>query len=356
MTLFTVDISNHDRDRKGSPLDWAAIRRAGIVATCAKASEGDPLAGNYSYTDPWFRENTDGAARAGIPLIGAYHVLSAGTSAGITRQVNWLRESAPAGAWAMVDVEPFDELKSRSIAPKWVDLRDFCAIWTTLTHGRPLGVYLPQWYWSPAIADGGLGHPDLRALPGNCFLVSSDYGPNASAAPAALYGQRNGDTGRGWAAYGGVVPKLWQFGSQARIPGCSDATDVNAYKGTLDQLTTLLTGGDTMGTLDNPQVDWLYNASSVIGNVAQMSATAGVRGDDGKAGTMQLGLVTTLQKLAVDMAAVKAALTPVDQAKLASDIAAYLVASGANGLTVADHEAVRADVAAVLAGSHIVPS
>jgi hypothetical protein len=351
MTLFTVDISNHDRDRKGSPLDWAAIRRAGIVATCAKASEGDPLQGNYSYTDPWFNENSAGAARAGIPLIGAYHVLSAGTSAGITRQVNWLRESAPAGlSWAMVDVEPFDELASRSIAPKWVDLRDFCAIWTTLTKGRPLGVYLPQWYWTQ------IGHPDLRALPGSCFLVSSDYGPNAGAAPAALYGQRNGDTGRGWAAYGGVVPKLWQYGSQARIPGCSDATDVNAYKGTLDQLTTLLTGGDTMGTLDYPQAAWLHNASANIGDALQMHTTSPVKGDAGQPGVMELKLVTTLQQIAADVAAVKASLTPVDQAKLASDIAAYLVASGANGLTVADHEAVRADVAAVLAGSHIVPA
>lgn len=351
MTLFTIDISNHDRDRKGSPLDWAAIRRAGIVATCAKASEGDPLAGNYSYTDPWFNENSAGAARAGIPLIGAYHVLSAGTSAGITRQVNWLRESAPAGVWAMVDVEPFDELKSRSIAPKWVDLRDFCAIWTTLTKGRPLGVYLPQWYWTQ------IGHPDLRVLPANCFLVSSDYGPNATGSPATLYGQRNGSLGSGWLPYGGVTPSLWQFGSQARIPGCSDATDVNAYRGTLDQLTTLLTGGDTMGTLDNPQAAWLHNASANIGDALQMHTTSPVRGDQGQPGVMELKLVTTLQQLAADMTAVKASLAaPVDQAKLASDIAAALIASGTNGLTAADHAAVRADVAAVLAGSHIVPA
>lgn len=248
MTLFTVDVSNHDRNRKGGPLDWRAIKAAGIVASCAKASEGDdPATANYSYTDPWFRENTDGAARAGIPFVGAYHVLSAGTSASITRQVNWLRRSVLADMWAMVDVEPFEELKSRSIAPKWVDVKDFCTIWTSLTRGRPLGVYLPQWYWSPAVADGGLGKPDLRVLPGNCFLVSSDYGPNAISSPAGLYGQRNGDTGRGWAAYGGAIPRLWQFGSQAQVPGASPATDVNAFRGDLAGLHDLLYGkGNSM--------------------------------------------------------------------------------------------------------------
>jgi hypothetical protein len=67
-------------------------------------------------------------------------------------------------------------------------------------------------------------------------------------------------------------------------------------------------GVDDMGTLDDPQADWLYNASAVIGNVAQMNSTAGVRGDKGQAGTMQLGLVTAIQKLSADMTAVKATL------------------------------------------------
>lgn len=243
MTLFTIDVSNHDRSRRGGPLSWLAIKAAGIVATCAKASEGDdPDSGNYSFTDPWFRENTDGAARAGTPFVGAYHVLSAGTSAGITRQVNWLRRSVLADMWAMVDVEPFDELVRMGIAPKWVDMRDFCAIWATLTHGRPLGVYLPKWVWEQ------IGHPDLRALPAGCFLVSSDYGPNAINSPATLYGQRNGDAGRGWAAYGGVTPKLWQFGSQARVPGASSASDINAYRGSLAELHDLLLGKDSSMT------------------------------------------------------------------------------------------------------------
>lgn len=250
MTLFTIDVSNHDRSRRGGPLDWKAIRAAGIVATCAKASEGDdPATANYSFTDPWFRENTDGAARAGIPFVGAYHVLSAGTSASITRQVNWLRRSVLADMWAMVDVEPFDELVRMGIAPKWADLRDFCAIWTTLTHGKPLGVYLPQWVW------GQIGRPDLRSLPAGCFLVSSDYGPNAISSPAGLYGQRNGDAGRGWAAYGNVTPALWQFGSQARIPGASPASDINAYRGPdgLAGLHDLLYGKDMDMSLTSGQ-------------------------------------------------------------------------------------------------------
>lgn len=233
MTIFTVDVSHHDSDRRGAPLDWSKIRASGIVAMCAKLTEGDPE--GYDYTDPTGPTNVRNAKAAGFTLVGGYHCLSRGDSAGIARQVGWFRAKlATAGAnWAMLDVEPFQELKDRGIAPRMSDVTAFVSRWRAVT-GRPLAVYLPKWYWSQ------LGSPSLAGL----TIVSSDYGDNADGTYLDLYRSRGGDTGRGWGAYGGVTPAIWQYSSNANVPGASGRTDVNAYCGSLEALTALLTGDD----------------------------------------------------------------------------------------------------------------
>lgn len=232
MTVFTVDVSNHDWSRRGGPLDWKSVGGSGIAASCAKVSEGD-RGGVYSYTDPYGPMQVAAAGQWGL-LSGAYHVLSRGDDASVQRQVDWLASFR--ADWYMIDVEPFSELASRKIAPTWSDVQRFDARWAQVT-GRPLAVYLPRWVWS-----GNLGSPNISSLRGP--LVSSDYGSNTALAPAPLYSSRGGDSGPGWQAYGGKTPELWQFGSAARVAGASGATDVNAYRGTPQQLHTRLTGED----------------------------------------------------------------------------------------------------------------
>lgn len=82
-------------------------------------------------------------------------------------------------------------------------------------------VYLPKWYWQ------SIGSPGLTALSTRGLsLVSSNY-PGGSGYP--------GDSGSGWAGYGGMTPLIWQY---------SDTPlDEDAFKGTRAQLQELLYPG-----------------------------------------------------------------------------------------------------------------
>lgn len=310
MTLFTIDTSHHDADRHGGPLDWAKIRAAGITAMCAKLTEGDP--DGYDYTDPTGPASIRNARAAGFTLAGGYHCLSRGDAAGIGRQVDWFRSKlASAGAnWAMLDVEPFAELKDRGIAPRFADVAAFASRWRAVDT-RPLLIYLPRWYWSQ------LGSPSLAGLK----IVASDYGANADGTYAALYGSRGGDTGRGWTAYGGVTPVLWQYTSNANMPGASSQTDVNAYRGTLAQLTLLLTGAP-ITELEDDMLTAAEHANLVATDERVRVALIEGRDefDDDGLGKTRPWIVAAVKTLAADVAELKARpqaeSAPVDAAAL----------------------------------------
>lgn len=233
MTVLYVDLSHHDVSRrKGELPDWARIRGATSPVMCARATYGDPA--GYNPPSHHFRDLVAGARRAGFTLLGAYHNLIRGDQASINRQVDYLRrEMDAAGAnWAMLDVERYPELVSRGLQPRFNDAMAFCARWRAVDK-RALAVYLPRWIW-----DGHMGRPDLRLL--RAPLVASNYGSNPDGSPAAVYRARGGDTGPGWNAYGGVVPTIWQYGSNIDCPGASGQTDVNAFRGSLAELAAVL--------------------------------------------------------------------------------------------------------------------
>lgn len=324
MTVFYVDVSHHDVDRRGSAINWAQVAAAGIVASCAKASEGDPS--GYWYTDPAFAANTSGALSAGL-LAGGYHVLSAGDQSSINRQVDAFRTrlSSNHAQWAMVDVEPFDELTSRGIAPRIDDVKQFIDRWHALD-SRPLLVYLPKWYWS------NLGSP---AIPNGGLLVSSNYDSSTDGqGHIAMYGHRGGDSGVGWAGYGGQSVIAWQFTSQSPVPGCSSATDVNAFRGTKTQLVATFTGQEDDMTLD--EHNWLmqvYNAT-FFGGSSMGPATTKINATS--AGN---ALIDLIQNLRVDMATVKSQLTAlstkdfVDEGAIATAVATSVQAAVLAGLS-----------------------
>lgn len=234
MTALYADLSHHDWDRVSGRFDWPRIRAATSRVVCLRVSYGDPS--GYNPTTRHAGDMARGARAAGIDTIGGYHNLIHGDAASINRQVDYLRRelNAVGAVWAMLDVERYPELLDRGIQPRYADARAFCDRWHAVEQRRLL-VYLPKWIW-----DGHMGRPDLRVL--GCPLVASDYGSNPDGSPVAVYGKRGGDAGKGWAAYGGVNPAVWQFGSNVDCPGASGATDINAYRGTVDQLRTLLTG------------------------------------------------------------------------------------------------------------------
>jgi len=75
--------------------------------------------------------------------------------------------------------------------------------------------------------------------------VNANYPTSRRAGFKALY---PGNSYAGWTAYSGQTPAICQYTSSATIAGLTTC-DANAYRGTLDQLLTLI-GGDTVAGFD----------------------------------------------------------------------------------------------------------
>lgn len=236
MTTFYVDVSHHDRDRRGSALNWTQILPATSFIMMAKMTEGDPA--SSASTDPYGVQALRDARTAGAVMRGGYHVPRHGDQASTFRQVDFFRRQLDlaGGNWAMLDSEPFDELGTNW--PRLSDIQRFDDRWHALDD-RVLTHYLPHWFWEQR-----LGKASLAGLRGP--LVASDYGSNLSMTPSALYRNRGGDTSPAWTAYGGKSVSVFQYGSRCQIPGASLGTDINAFRGTQAQLITLLQGGPAM--------------------------------------------------------------------------------------------------------------
>lgn len=92
-------------------------------------------------------------------------------------------------------------------------------------------VYASQGQYGNTLS--GLGYP----------LWNARYPLSDTAGTATgLYARCGGDSGKGWAAYSGQTPAIWQFTSSATIAG-QTTSDANAFRGTLAQLTDLVAPG-----------------------------------------------------------------------------------------------------------------
>ncbi len=243
MTTLWVDVSHHDWDRRGGNLDWARVRAVTSPVMIARATYGDP-AGWWRATRH-FGDFQAAARDAGFVLRGGYHNLIRGDSASIARQVDFLRRELDAWGcnWAMADVEPYAELISANLWPRFEDVQRFHDRWYAV-ESRVLAWYIPRWFWSWRDKSPSLGEPDLRGLRGP--LIQSHYAGGDGPA-ATIYANAGGDRGTGWDdVYGGRAPDIWQFTAGADVDGASTNTDANAYRGSLNQLTALLIG-DTVG-------------------------------------------------------------------------------------------------------------
>jgi MrcB-like, N-terminal domain/Glycosyl hydrolases family 25 len=231
---FTIDVSQHDWNRRGGNLDWVAVRRAGIAGMCARATYGDPS--GYHHPSYHFGDFVRAAKAAGLHVRGGYHNLVRGDQASINLQVDWLRRELDAydANWAMLDVERYAELVSADMWPRWDDVRRFDDRWAAV-EDRVLVGYLPPWNWNRH-----LGQPDLRAFRGP--LIASNYPLRNNADEyRRLYARCGGDKGRGWASYGNRTSEGWQFSARAEVPGAASACGINAWRMTFDQLNSLLT-------------------------------------------------------------------------------------------------------------------
>jgi lysozyme len=212
MTLFGCDTSNNDftDPSQVAPL-VNTMATTGFSWLEAKVSQGS------DFRDSFWPATLAACRAINFPVIG-YHYLD--TSDPASQAQNFLANNG--GNVVMFDFEDDGG-----------DFDNFTAVANAFNAAGVQVVlsYIPDWYW------GDIGSPDISTVSG---LISSAYPTTESGFASDLYASGGGNTGEGWNAYGGVTPVIWQFTDAAQVGGFT--LDCNAFEGTIDQLTTLLTG------------------------------------------------------------------------------------------------------------------
>jgi len=208
MTLFFPDLSNNNWSSDADVTSFLSqLLSSGFAGASHKVTEG-----NY-YQDPYWRTFSTYCAANAIPYIG-YHCL---TNDDPASQVQ-LYQANGGTLNVMIDHETFNGQNA--------NLDQFWAV-TNAFNAAGINVqleYLPQWFWST------IGSPDLSAFSSSSIILVSSAYPGGTGYASAIYSGAGGDTGEGWAAYGGCTPGAWQFTDSATIAGKS--VDCNAYLGT----------------------------------------------------------------------------------------------------------------------------
>lgn len=309
MTVIWIDVSHHDWSRRGGNLDWSRVRTVTSPCMIARATYGDPA--GWHRPTYHFGDFQAAAAAAGFDLRGGYHNLIRGDTASMRRQVDWLRRERDAYScnWQMADVEPYAELVSANMWPRWEDVLRFQDAWHSV-EDHPMAWYIPRWFWAWRDKLPSLGQPDLRQLRGP--LIQSHYAGGDGPA-AAIYANAGGDAGTGWDDfYGGRYPDIWQYTAGADVDGASSNTDANAFRGTLSELGALISGDD-MAFIDDQNARYLAYRNHDFAEMVETVTTP-----QGEVVTHKG--VTAIKQLLADVAELKARPpvqpSPVDPATL----------------------------------------
>lgn len=212
MTLFGWDASDYDWGR--GPMDLGSAFAAGIRFFTHKATEGT----NVKHTQ--FGEAMRRARNAGIPFLGAYHVVRSPRNAAqeVDYFLNYISQQFPEwrshpGFFVQVDLEkwPYDKVPA-------VEGEDFGDI-VEVRSGKVAIIYASKGQYGNELA--GTSHE----------LWNANYPLNYQTGQYRdLYARAGGDSGPGWSSYSGRVPKIWQFTSSAII-GRQPTCDANAFRG-----------------------------------------------------------------------------------------------------------------------------
>jgi hypothetical protein len=208
VTIYGWDASDFDWER--GPMDLGAARRSGISFFTHKATEAT------STRHVHYGEALNRAKAAGVPFLGAYHVVRSSPS--IASQVAYLLDYVNAatpwwktfpGFFWQVDLEiwGYDQVPaSAGVA--------FAAELARQT-GRGLFLYASRGQYGDSLG-------------GSSALWNASYGGNAAGNFKSIY---PGDSSGGWSKYSGRVPDILQYGSRAII-GSQSTCDANAFRGT----------------------------------------------------------------------------------------------------------------------------
>ena len=212
-TLYGVDVSVH---QNGMSLKKAAAE--GIDFAIIRTTDG-------TYKDSCYQSHLADAESAGL-VTAAYHYL---------RNPN-------EGTSVAQQVQASVEVMGGRKRPMWIDVETNVGLHVDHIrackreferHGvRVIGAYSYVPYWEGRVAPR---EPDSHEF--GKFWVAA-YGRNPSGKPRDIY---PGNNHRQWSyPLGNQKPALWQFGSNAQVAGFS--VDINAYRGTKEELRALFYG------------------------------------------------------------------------------------------------------------------
>lgn len=193
-------IQGIDISKWQGPIDWASVKGAGTQFAFIKATEGG------DHVDERFRENWEGARRAGVPR-GAYHFVFWCRSA--EDQMAWFKQNVPNDPTALPPVLDVEWNGHSAKCPKKLPKAQALAMTRTMleemeryTGKRPI-IYTDITFHKDVLED---------ELPDYPHWVRS-----TAAEPEQRYANRR------W--------MLWQFTSTGRVPGVRGDVDRNAFYG-----------------------------------------------------------------------------------------------------------------------------
>lgn len=201
MTVFGFDVNHYKSDVPAKD-----VVAHGYPFFMAKASEG------ATYRDPSFSGFKAAAASSGA-LFAGYHYLR-GDSSVASQAKNAFAAIGDPTLPLIIDIER----TNGSPQPSMSIANSFAAAYKSLGGTVSRLLYLPGWYWSES------GRPSVAGW----SLWQSAYGSNGGGYP--------GDKAPGWTYTNGGTVSVLQYTSNGILPGYSGKVDLNAFRGTRDQL------------------------------------------------------------------------------------------------------------------------
>lgn len=227
--LLGIDVSSH----QGS-IDWAKVKGDGMtfaIVRCVRES------GNV---DPNYAKNVAAARKAGM-VTGAYAFLSGGMAK--SQAKTFIKAVGnPAGMLIALDIERPSN-KAHAV-PTFADVQIFAKAWKAAHPKHPLLLY-----GSAGSVLGSIGAKGILSQFGRLWLAR--YRTGHGTAAMAFYESIGGIHANEWrkAFSGWTGPSFWQFTSQGvHVAGIASKgkprrVDIDAYRGTMDQLLSLTGNG-----------------------------------------------------------------------------------------------------------------
>lgn len=239
MVVWIADISNH---KPGFDVPRAVAE--GYQAVIMKCTEG------VGTPDVLFDTFAPQVVAAGA-IPGAYHFLWSGRA---DKQAEVFHRrivdhGGPDGWITALDTEADAGFE---------DIAEFADRWAELTDGHPLMIYSSDWWWP----DGWKAAHITPYLWDSRYVSGSGFGSQLYAGvPESWWTPRYG----GWS-----TTTILQFSDRATVAGHTPV-DVNAYRGTLDDLRILTTRGGDMAASPLSDADIRRLAQNIVSGITRGS-------------------------------------------------------------------------------------